>query len=157
IVFSANSTTSPFFLFFVLPLLSAAVRWSWRETAITATALIVLFMIAALMITGTQTIELERFVIRAGNLLILSLLLIWFGINQRANRLFFRVDDQASGLEEQNSLLRSLGVAIRVSQASGGALMVAPTGEEACEGFAIAGGEPRAFSTDGALVRYSGY
>ena len=157
IVFSANSTTSPFFLFFVLPLLSAAVRWSWRETAITATALIVLFMIAALMITGTETIELERFVIRAGNLLILSLLLMWFGINQLANRLFFRVDDQASGQHEQNSLFRALGFAIRVSQASGGALMIAPTGEEACEGFAVAGDEPRAFSTDGPFVRNGGY
>jgi signal transduction histidine kinase len=157
IVFSANSTTSPFFLFFVLPLLSAAVRWSWRETAFTATALIGLFMIAALLITGTETIELERFVIRAGNLLILSLLLIWFGINQRSNRLFFRVEDQTSGLEEQNSHLRALGVAIRVSQASGGALLIAPSGEEVCEGFVIAGDEARAFSTDGPLVRYEGY
>ncbi len=49
IVFSSNGTTSPFFLFFVLPLLSAAVRWSWRETALTATALIVLYMVAALV------------------------------------------------------------------------------------------------------------
>ena len=39
IVFSTNGSTSPFFLFFVLPLLSAAIRWSWRETALTAAAL----------------------------------------------------------------------------------------------------------------------
>ena len=36
IVFSTNGYTSPFFLFFILPLLSAAIRWGWRETALTA-------------------------------------------------------------------------------------------------------------------------
>jgi signal transduction histidine kinase len=157
VVFSSNSTTSPFFLFFVLPLLSAAIRWSWRETALTATALIVLFMIAALFITGTETLELERFILRAGNLLILTLLFMWFGINQRANRLFFRVDDESDGLEDHDSLVRALALTIRVSQASGGALMIAPSGEEACEGVRIAGDKPRAFSTNGPLVRYGGY
>ena len=90
IVFSANGTTSPFFLFFVLPLLSAAIRWSWRETALTASALIVLYLIAGLLIAGTQSFEIERFVIRSGHLVILSLLLIWFGIHEWAVRLFFR-------------------------------------------------------------------
>src|SRR5438309_9286287 len=88
IVFSSNGTTSPFFLFFVLPLLSAAVRWSWRETALTATGLILLYLIAGLLIAGTGGFELERFIIRAGNLLILSLLLIWFGIHQSRTTLF---------------------------------------------------------------------
>ncbi len=106
---------------------------------------------------GTETFELERFIIRAGNLLILSLLLIWFGINQRANRLFFRVEEETGGPEDQNSLIRALGLAIRVSQASGGALMIAPSGEEACEGFSMAGDKPRAFSTEGPLVRFAGY
>src|SRR3954463_5983239 len=41
IVFSTNGWPSPFFLFFVLPLLSAAIRWGWKETALTATSLIV--------------------------------------------------------------------------------------------------------------------
>ena len=39
IVFSTNGYTSPFFLVFILPLLSAAIRWGWRETALTALAL----------------------------------------------------------------------------------------------------------------------
>jgi hypothetical protein len=38
IVFSTNGYTSPFFLVFILPLMSAAIRWGWRETAITALA-----------------------------------------------------------------------------------------------------------------------
>src|SRR5438270_12282198 len=82
IVFSANGYTSPFFLFFVLPLLAAAIRWSWRETALTATGLILLYLIAGLLIAGTGGFELEGLIIRAGNLLILALLLIWFGLHQ---------------------------------------------------------------------------
>ena len=46
IVFSTNGYTSPFFLFFILPLLSAAIRWGWRETALTATALILFYLVA---------------------------------------------------------------------------------------------------------------
>lgn len=88
IVFSQNGTTSPFFLFFVLPLLSAAIRWTWRETALTASALVVLYLVAGLLLAGTGGFELDRFVLRAGNLVILSLLLIWFGIHQRFTRLF---------------------------------------------------------------------
>ena len=40
IIFSTDGYTSPFFLFFILPLMSAAIRWGWRETALTATALV---------------------------------------------------------------------------------------------------------------------
>ena len=93
IVFSANGTTSPFFLFFVLPLLSAAIRWNWRETALTATALVALHLIAGFLVAGSQSFEIERFVVRSGHLVILSLLLIWFGVHQRFTRLQFAIDD----------------------------------------------------------------
>ena len=154
VVFSSNGTTSPFFLFFVLPLLSAAVRWSWRETAITAAALILLFLIAALLIAGTGTFELERFVLRAGNLLILSLLLIWFGIHQPFTRPFFKVDEFGSDFGERpNPLARALGFAIQASDAAGGVLMIGAVGEDASDGFAIADGEARSFSVDRLLMR----
>jgi len=156
IVFSANGTTSPFFLFFVLPLLSAAIRWSWRETALTASALIVLYLIAGLLIAGTQSFEIERFVVRSGHLLILSLLLIWFGIHERATRLFFRVEDFESGLDEkQGSLAAALGLPMQIANAKGGALIIGQAGEEACDGFSICGGKQRAFSAEQPLVRYS--
>lgn len=154
IVFSANGTTSPFFLFFVLPLLSAAVRWSWRETALTASALIVLYMIAGLLISGTQSFELERFVLRAGNLLILTLLLIWFGIHQRFARTFFRIEEMDAGVtEHRNPLARALSVAMHASEAKCGALMVGAVGEEASDGFAMTNGEARSFNADAPLVR----
>ena len=93
IVFSTNGSTSPFFLFFVLPLLAAAIRWSWRETALTAAALVALYFAAGLLVSRSQTFELERFVVRSGHLMILSLLLIWFGVHQRFGRLSTPVED----------------------------------------------------------------
>ena len=153
IVFSSNGTTSPFFLFFVLPLLSAAIRWSWRETALTATALVVLYMIGGLLIAGNGNFELERFIIRAGNLLILSLLLIWFGMHQRTS-FFFRVEDLDAGLgERENSLARALAFAMQRSGARGGALMMGATDEEPSDGFIVSGGSSHSFSVDRPLVK----
>ncbi len=153
IVFSANGTTSPFFLFFVLPLLSAAIRWSWRETAITASALVLLYLIGGALISGSESFELERFVIRAGNLVILSLLLIWFGIHQRGTRLFFREDLEVGLLERENPLVRALASSLGLSGAAGGALLVGSIGEEPLDGFALDHGERRSFSSERPLVK----
>ena len=157
IVFSTNSSTTPFFLFFVLPLLSAAIRWSWRETALTATALILLFMCAGWLVAGHGSFELERFVVRSGHLLILSLLLIWFGIHQRVGP-FLAIQDIESRLGKPDSPLgRALTLAMEVTKAGGGAILVAPTGEEALEGVTIGGEKHHAISLDRPLVRRSGW
>jgi len=154
IVFSTNGSTSPFFLFFVLPLLSAAIRWSWRETAFTAASLVVLYLSAGLMVAPRQSFELERFVIRAGHLFILSLLLIWFGVHQRLARVFFRVDDLEAGFrEDENAFARALGLALDASGAAGGALTVAPAGEEPCDAFVMGRGEQRTVTLAAPLVR----
>jgi signal transduction histidine kinase len=154
IVFSTNGSTSPFFLFFVLPLLSAAIRWSWRETALTATALIILYFSAGLLVTTSGSFELERFVVRSGHLLILSLLLIWFGIHQGFSRVFFRAEDFEGAIgEDENPLARALGLTMKVSGAKSGILMVGSVGEEALDGFTIVAGEGHGFSADKQLVR----
>ena len=154
IVFSTNGSTSPFFLFFVLPLLSAAIRWSWRETALTAASLVFLYMSAGLMVAPRQSFELERFVIRAGHLFILSLLLIWFGIHQRLTRVFIRAEDLETGLrEDENAFARAIGLALDASGAAGGALLVAPSGEEPCDAFVMRGDEQRTVTLAGPLVR----
>ena len=154
IVFSANGSTSPFFLFFVLPLLTAAICWSWRETALTATALVALYLIAGLLVASSQGFELERFVVRSGYLVILSLLLIWFGIHQHFTRLFFRVEDFEAGADERgNPLARALGLAMQISEAGGGALLVGAAGEDTYDAITVSGGAKRGFSVDRALVR----
>jgi signal transduction histidine kinase len=158
IVFSTNGSTSPFFLFFVLPLLSAAIRWSWRETALTAASLVILYLSAGLMVAPHQSFELERFVIRAGHLFILSLLLIWFGMHQRLTRVFFRAEDLEAGFREgENAFARALGLAIDASAAAGGALVVAHAGEEQCDAFAMRGDEQRTVTLERPLVSGSAH
>jgi signal transduction histidine kinase len=157
IVFSTNGSTSPFFLFFVLPLLSAAIRWSWRETALTATALVLLYLTAGLLVAGRQSFELERFVIRSGHLLILSLLLIWFGIHARATRLFFRVEGfEPRPGHPKDPVAQALDLTMHVTKARGGALLLGRVAEESCDGFMISDGELRRLSVERSLVREAG-
>jgi signal transduction histidine kinase len=156
IVFSTNGSTSPFFLFFVLPLLSAAIRWGWRETSLTAVTLVLLYMGAGLLVAQSGGWELERFVARSGHLIILSLLLIWFGIHQRIGRLFFRVEDFETGLQpEPNPLGRALGFAMDVTGATGGALLMAPSGDETSEGVAVHQNDWSTFSLDRPVIANS--
>jgi signal transduction histidine kinase len=154
IVFSANSTTSPFFLFFVLPLLSAAIRWSWRETTLTATVMILLYIVAGLLIAGTGQFELERFIIRGGNLLILSLLLIWFGIHQRRTNLFLSPEAFETGISQrENPLALALAFALEQSGAAEGAIIIGPAGEEPSDGFMVTRNAARGFNADRHLLK----
>jgi len=84
LVFATDGYTSPFFVFFVFLILSAAIRWGWRETALTAVAVIFLYLGAGLLAGPTELngFELQRFIVRSGHLFILSAILIWFGVNQ---------------------------------------------------------------------------
>lgn len=80
LVLVTEGFTSPYFAFFMFVLLSSAIRWGWRSTALSATLLILLYLIAgAVAATSSPEVELQRFVIRTGHLVILSLILIWFG------------------------------------------------------------------------------
>ena len=83
LMFGTHGYTSPFFLSFVFILLAAAIRRGWRETAMTAAALIALYVTAgAIAGAGDEQFEWQRFIIRGGHLIILSAILIWFGVNQ---------------------------------------------------------------------------
>jgi signal transduction histidine kinase len=157
LAFSTTGTSSPFILFFILPLLSAAVRWSWRETALTAAVLIVLFLVGGYLLSSSTNFELQRFVLRSANLVILTLLLIWFGIHQRFARTFFRVEDfEVTVREGENPLARSLGFAMRASQAARGVLIVGRVGEEPSDGFFVTGGEERNFTADAPIILETG-
>ena len=80
LVLFTNGHTSPYFAFFMFVMLSAAIRWGWRATALTAVLLALLFTITGLLdLTPGEELEPDRFVIRAGHLAILSMILIWNG------------------------------------------------------------------------------
>ena len=83
LVFVTEGYTSPFFVFFVFLLLSAAIRWGWKETTLTAILVAILYLVAGNLAASADTrFQLYRFIVRAGHLVILSLILIWFGIHQ---------------------------------------------------------------------------
>jgi signal transduction histidine kinase len=85
VVGSPQGYSSSYFLFFVFLLLSPAIRWTWRETAATAAIVIVLYVFAGLLLSlsASPPFETRRFIIRSGYLLILSIVLIWFGVRRR--------------------------------------------------------------------------
>ena len=83
LVLLTEGYTSPFFTFFMFILLSAAIRWGWHATALTAMLLTLLYLLAGLLVVKSGApFEPQRFAVRTGHLIILSLILIWFGANQ---------------------------------------------------------------------------
>lgn len=88
LVYATEGYTSPFFLFFVFLILSAAIRWGWRETTLTAAAVVFLYLVAGFFVGLAQGFspqsgfDLQRFIVRSAHLVILSAILIWFGVNQ---------------------------------------------------------------------------
>ena len=134
IVFSTNGYTSPFFLVFMLPLLSAAIRWGWRETALTAVTLIMLYFAAGFLVARQESFELQRFIVRSAHLGILSAILIWFGVHQRITRLFLRLDDLASGVADGDPIVEALEVALAATGASSGLLVLRARGENGFKG-----------------------
>jgi signal transduction histidine kinase len=154
IVFSTNPDTSPFFLFFILPLLSAAIRWGWRETALTAAVLILLYLAGALLVSHSGGFEMQRFVIRSGHLVILSAVLIWFGIHQQFTRLFFGVDELEHRFgRDEDPLAYVLGVAMRASRSRSGAIMFGSPEVPRFTGVRIVDGAVSQLATDRPLLR----
>jgi signal transduction histidine kinase len=90
-VYLTDGYTSPFYTFFVFLILSATIRWSWKETAATAAIVILLFLYAGLKATRWTEVDpdITRIVVRSTYLIILSLLLIWFSLNERSGLLQF--------------------------------------------------------------------
>ena len=83
VVFLTPGDTSPFFIFCIFVLLAAAIRWGWRATALTAVLLTLLYVLAgSATVAASQEFEINRFVTRTAYLIIFSLVLIWFGVNQ---------------------------------------------------------------------------
>jgi signal transduction histidine kinase len=154
IVFSTNGYTSPFFLFFILPLLSAAIRWGWRETMLTATALVLLYLAAGLLVAGSESFELQRFIVRSGHLVILSAILIWFGIHQQVARLLFGVDELDSRLgRDEDPLFQALAFAVDATGAGSGALLLRSNDEQRFGGLRLTGGRPRPCKIEQPLMR----
>lgn len=106
---------SPYFLLCIFALLSAAIRWGWRATALTAVLLTLLYLLAGSLFGAGAAPrgDLDRYLARTGYLVIISLMLIWFGVNQwragpggGAEELLF--DDPSDNRPLENSLLSAM-------------------------------------------------
>jgi signal transduction histidine kinase len=130
LVYATEGYTSPFFLFFVFLVISAAIRWGWRETTLTAVAVVLLFLLAGFFVGVSQGFsaqsgfDLQRFIVRSGHLVILSAILIWFGVNQGFSGIGLASEDFLSDTSLDDLPLESaLAAACEVTKA-GGALLL---------------------------------
>lgn len=83
------SVASPFFVFFVFLVLSAAARWGWRHALLTAVAATFVFAfetLIALQREAMQGDDYVRMIVRGGHLLVLSLMIAWFGMTLLSSR-----------------------------------------------------------------------
>jgi signal transduction histidine kinase len=142
LVMLTEGFTSPFFAFFMFLLLSAAIRWGWNLTAATAILLALLYLIIGMLVSTTdQPFELQRFIVRAGHLVIISLLLIWFGANQWRTAYFRPEEALLSRPElEESPLENSLRAAMAGVGARRGAFVWREPGRDELHGLSIRDG-----------------
>jgi len=84
LVYLTNGDNNPFFTFSIFIFLAAAMRWGWRATTLTAILLALLFFLGGSAQASVENgFHFSDFVAGAGQLAILAVILIWFGVNQR--------------------------------------------------------------------------
>jgi len=121
LVYFTEGDNNPFLTFSVFILLSAAFRWGWRATTLSAILLALLFVLSAVL-PGIPAVKLQfsDFASGAGQLLILSVILIWFGVNQwrsaiRGEAADLLAEPSADSLPLENGL-RAAMAAVRASR-----------------------------------------
>lgn len=97
---SATDFTSPFLSAFIFIILTATVRWGWTGMAMAATLLSASYLATGVWLEWAGLdVELFRFGRRGTYMVLLSLILVWFGLQRRA-RAVARLDlpDDDSGM-----------------------------------------------------------
>lgn len=157
LVMLTEGFTSPYYIFFVFVLLSAAIRWGWHLTAASAILLILLYLIAGLLVvTPGAPFELNRFVIRTGHLVIVSLILIWFGANQWRARFYSRDEELlASPTLDESPLETGLRAAMNGVGASAGVFVWRNQGRSKFTGLAIRDGELATVKVPGLAIAHA--
>ncbi|HKU92376.1 MAG TPA: histidine kinase [Sphingomicrobium sp.] len=145
LVFVTEGYTSPYFIFFVFVLLSAAIRWGWRETTLTAILLTLLYLGTALFASGKDVdFDGPRFIVRTAQLIIVSLILVWFGANQWHARFFIHSDELLSEPSlDKSPLETALAAAMKNVGAKQGALVWRDSERKNARAIAIRDGEKR--------------
>lgn len=151
LVLATDGYTSPFFVFFVFLILSAAIRWDWRQTALTAAAVILIFFAAGLVAGEVPGVnfDLQRFIIRSGNLVILSVILIWFGVNHGFYGPRAPADEVLGDISAGESPLETaVERAARLTGAAAALLLWRQAGSHAWTAVALSGDDVRTMALD---------
>lgn len=148
LVLTTTGYASPFFSFFIFLLLVAALRWGWFATALTGGLLILLYLGAGgLVLSAGAPFSLQDVIIRTGQLISVTLILLWFG----ANRLRTRLHLQDEGMLGQPSLdepdiEKALEAVMRGLRASKGLFAWRESGRSDFGVVALGPGESRRFA-----------
>jgi len=80
----ASDFTSPFLAFFAFLMLAATIRWDWRATVMIGLAVTSLYLLLGLYIASIDPdFDIYRFGRRISYMLVLTLVLAWFGLQRR--------------------------------------------------------------------------
>ena len=124
LVFLTRGDNNPFFTFSIFIFLSAALRWGWRATALTAVLLSLLFMLGASFPAAPHLkFRFTDYMAGAGQLVVLSLIVIWFGANQWRAELQRPMDDRLAEPSKIAALENGLRAAMARAGASSGVLI----------------------------------
>lgn len=108
VIFVTQGPTSPFFVFFVFALVSAALRWQWRGTLATAVASLGAFLAIgayAASVADDPAFELNQFIIRSAYLAVVAVLLGYLGDHERRLR---RHAARVATMQERMRMARDL-------------------------------------------------
>jgi signal transduction histidine kinase len=115
--------TSPFLGFFTFLMLATTLRWDWRVTAVTGLAVTALYLMVGIGL-GAAGMEFNvlRFGRRVAYMLVLALILIWFGLQRREQYIERFVDQAEPATSLTLPLESSLAYALEQTGATGGAI-----------------------------------
>jgi signal transduction histidine kinase len=158
LVYSTQGYDTPYFTFFMFIVLATAIRWGLRATVLTAFLLTSLFyMVGMLIYRVTGPAEFHDFGDRAGQLAILSLILIWFAVNQwRAGAMHRPTGIIAAAALDESPLETSLRAAMAGLDARTGVLVWRDLGSKQANAFVARDGALTAFRVTASAIKDTG-
>ena len=142
LVYSTQGYDTPYFTFFMFIVLASAIRWGLRATVLTSFLLTSLFyMVGMLVYRVTGPTEFHDFGDRTGHLIILSLILVWFAINQwRAGAMNRPTGITSDAALDESPLETSLRAAMAGLEAATGVLVWREQGSNKADAFVARNG-----------------